>query len=150
MRAIDNRLALLRVQWTAATLRRHTAPVPHIGVCDMRRHKRLRLGGHWGKNTFLLEALAVDAAAIFGCFEPRAANLINVSQWLSRVLPNSLSTHLAPPAITACYRCPLPWCRLVEAHMLRWTTPVRILRMSWIHVVSRVAVEVLVLLLRRR
>lgn len=63
---------------------------------------------------------------------------------------NSLSAHLAPPAITACYRRPLPWSWLVKVHVLRRTTAVRILSMSWIHVVGRMAVEVLMLLLRGR
>lgn len=88
MRTIDDRLTLLRVQWTAATLLRwHTASVAHVWVCDMGRHKCLRLRGYWCKDTFLLEALTVDASAVVGCLEPRAANLVYLSQWILTVLP---------------------------------------------------------------
>lgn len=88
MRTVDDRLALLRVQWTAAALLRwHAASVTHVGVRDVRRHERLRLRGHGSKDTFLLEALAVDASAVLGCLEARATNLAHVSQWVLTVRP---------------------------------------------------------------
>lgn len=41
--------------------------------------KGLRLGGDWGKNAFLLEALAVRAPTIIRRFKTRTANLCQVS-----------------------------------------------------------------------
>lgn len=86
MRTVDDRLALLGVQWTTATLLRwHTASVAHVWVCDVRRHECLRLRGYRCENTFLLEALTVDASAVLGCLEARAANLCCVGQWVMTV-----------------------------------------------------------------
>ena len=152
MRTVDDRLTLLRVQRTAATLLRwYTASIAHVWVCNVRRYERLRLSGYWCKDTFLLEALAVDASAVVGGLEAGAANLAHVSQWVLTVyLQLAGGAHLAPTAITACYRRALPRCWLIETHVLRWTTAIRILSVSWIHVVRRVAVEVLMLLLRGR
>lgn len=86
MCTVDDRLALLRVEWTAASLLRwHTASVAQFWVCDVRRHERVRLSGHWCEDTFLLEALTVDASAVVGCLEARAANLSHVGQWVMTV-----------------------------------------------------------------
>jgi len=87
-----------------------------------------------------------------------ASDLPRVSSLAYR--KHSRVTHLSPSTIPTRYRCALPWCWLTEVHLgvLRISVGVMrigrvryMLRMSLIHVVRRVTVEILLLLsLRRR
>lgn len=70
MRAVDGRWrTLLRVQRTAATALGHGRSAPQMRVSSVRWDKGRSVGRDRGEDALLLEALAVGATAILGCFE---------------------------------------------------------------------------------
>ena len=86
------RLTLLRVDWsTPTTLGWHGRVVAEMRVGGMRRNERLRLGRDGSEDALLLEALAIGATTVLGCFEARAANLGLARQ------PTRLSCHCDRP-----------------------------------------------------
>ena len=61
---VDSRLPLLRVQRSSTTLGRQSPCVAKMRVGSVGRDEGLRLGGDWGENAFLLEALAVGTSTV--------------------------------------------------------------------------------------
>lgn len=95
------------------------------------------------ENAFLLEALAVGTATILGSFEAGAANLRRISI-VPRESEYLVSTDLAPPTIATSNGGALPRCGLVlRIHVVRGRrTTMRVLRMSWVHIVGRMAIVI--------
>ena len=137
MRTVDGRLPWLRIEIPPTSLRRHSPSVAEVRVCRVGRHEGLRLRGDGSEYTFLLEPLAVGATTVIRRFETGAPNLSLVSRCTQYISPYS-QMYLAPPAISACDSCPLPWCRLtLVCHVWRRYTS-RIWGIGSIHVVRRI------------
>ena len=69
----------MRIQRPACGSTRWHRSRPHVRIGGVRRHKGLCLRGDRGKDTLLLEPLAVGAATIFGGVEARTSDLLHTS-----------------------------------------------------------------------
>ncbi len=147
MRPVNHRRPLLRVEGSATTLRWHSARVAEMRVGGVRGHKGLRLRGDGGKDAFLLETLAVGAAAILRSFEAGTTDLSSSVFRTGQRRAMTRANYFAPPTISTSDRSPLPRSRLIETHVLRRSSAVGILGVSLIHGARRREwVEVLVML----
>lgn len=129
---------LLGIKRSSTPLRRHPPAVPQMRIGRVRGHKGLRLRRDRREDAFLLETLTVGATTIVRCFEARAPDLLLMSTHPS--LATDRSTYFASPAISTRDRRALPRGRLIVTHVLLWSTPMRVLRMSGIHVVLRMSI----------
>jgi len=100
-----------------------------------------------------MKADAIGTAPIRRRVESVTSNLPLISSLAA--FKHSGFAHLTPSTVPAGYCCALPRCRLTEVHlsMLRVAVGVMrigriryVLRMSLVHVVGRMAVEILLLL----
>lgn len=75
MGPVDDGLALLRVDASTTALGRQAARVAKVRISRVGGHEGLRLRRDGREDAFLLKALAIRAAAVFGRFEAGAAYL---------------------------------------------------------------------------
>ena len=61
---VNSRLTLLRIQRSSATLGWQSPGIAKVWVGGVGRYEGLRLGGDWGEDTLLLEALAVGTTTV--------------------------------------------------------------------------------------
>jgi hypothetical protein len=153
MRAVQYRLAWRSVHGPSIWMLWYPTCVSKVWICCVRWYKRVRLRRHWGENTFLMKADAIGTAPIRRRVESVTSNLPLISSPAGST--HSGSAHLTPSTIPAGDCGALPRCRLTEVHLsvLRIAVGVvrigrirYMLRMSLVHVVGRMAVEVLLLL----
>ena len=61
---VNSRLPLLRIQRPSTTLGLQSPSIAKVWIRSVGWHKGLRLGGDWGEDAFLLEALAIGTTTV--------------------------------------------------------------------------------------